>query len=335
MNKAASLFIERTTGFEPDESQAVTQELDISPRKLNRRALKQQQIRRSLHTHAILNLTVPTVGVIAALVLASRIGIRPWEIAILLVTHFLTAGAISVSYHRHLAHKSYRAVGPVRALLMILACMAAQGPPIYWTAVHRQHHAFSDEAGDPHSPNTYGPGLLNKMKGLLHAHMGWLLDHPNINYSYYARDLQRDPLVRRIDRLYYHWILLGLLIPAASGWMITGTALGALQGFLWGGLVRLFVALHVTWSINSICHVFGNRPYATTDGSVNNWWLSIPTAGESWHNNHHAFPYSAMLGLRPTEVDLGGWAIRILEACRLVSDVKVPSQAAIENKRVA
>lgn len=149
------------------------------------------------------------------------------------------------------------------------------------------------------------------------------------------RDLLRDPLVRAVDKLYYWWVLAGLAMPAAVGWMVTGTAQGGLKGFLWGGLVRLFLVHHATWSVNSICHVFGRRPFPNSDGSANNALLAVPTVGESWHNNHHAFPYSAIFGLLPLEVDLSGSFIRLLAACGLASDVRTPNKEAIARKRAA
>jgi stearoyl-CoA desaturase (delta-9 desaturase) len=301
----------------------------------SRRLAKRQQVKRSLYAHALANLTIPTAGCLAALGLAYKEGVGLMEVASLAVMYFLTAGAVSVAYHRHLAHRSFKAKPAVRSLLIIAACMAAQGPPIYWTAVHRHHHSHSDELEDSHSPYRFGRGTWNMTRGLWHAHAGWLLDHPLINFSFYVRDLLRDPLVRTIDRLYYWWVLAGLAMPAAVGWMVTGTAVGGLKGFLWGGLVRLFLVHHATWSVNSICHVFGKRPFPTSDGSANNALLAVPTVGESWHNNHHAFPYSAIFGLMPLELDLGGSFIRSLEACGLAWDVRAPNKEAIARKRAA
>ena len=179
--------------------------------------------------------------------------------------------------------------------------MAVQGPVINWVADHRKHHAHTDEEGDPHSPHVgAGKGVKGAVRGLLHAHVGWLLtEHGRAERAKYARDLVEDRGMRVVDKGFVGWVLLGLALPAALGWLITGSYTGALTGLLWGGLVRVFLLHHVTWSINSVCHFFGRRRFATEDKSTNVWWLALPSFGEAWHHNHHAFPRSATHGLRP------------------------------------
>jgi len=300
--------------------------------KWSRRS-RRRQVEHQLYRQALAALIIPTAGSAVAVMVACQTGVGLMEISLLAVMFVLTCLGISVAFHRHLTHKSFKAKPIARALLIVFGCMAAEGPPIYWAAVHRHHHAHSDEGEDPHSPYRFGSGTRNLIRGLWYAHVGWMLDHPVIKVSFYVRDLLEDSLVRTINDWYYLWVLLGLALPAAIGWLITGTALGGLKGFLWGGMVRLFLLHHFTWSVNSVCHVFGKRPFPTNDGSANNGWLAIPTMGESWHNNHHAFPYSALFGLRSTEIDIGGWAVRLLETCRLAWDVQVPAPAAIARRR--
>jgi stearoyl-CoA desaturase (Delta-9 desaturase) len=201
--------------------------------------------------------------------------------------------------------------------------MAVQGPVINWVADHRKHHAHTDEEGDPHSPHVgAGAGIKGALRGLLHAHVGWLMtEHGRAERSKYARDLVEDRGMRFVDRAFIGWVLLGLALPAALGWLITGSYKGALTGLLWGGLVRIFFIHHVTWSINSVCHFFGRRRFDVEDHSTNVFWLALPTLGEAWHHNHHAFPRSAEHGLGRRELDPSAWVIRAMERVGLVWNV--------------
>jgi stearoyl-CoA desaturase (delta-9 desaturase) len=201
--------------------------------------------------------------------------------------------------------------------------MAVQGPVINWVADHRKHHAHTDEEGDPHSPHVgAGKGFKGALRGLLHAHVGWLLtEHGRAERAKYARDLAEDRGMRFIDRAFVGWVALGLILPAALGWLITGSYKGALTGLLWGGLVRVFLLHHVTWSINSICHFFGTRRFPIEDKSTNVFWLALPSLGEAWHHNHHAFPRSAFHGLRWWELDPSGWLILGMAKVGLAWDV--------------
>jgi stearoyl-CoA desaturase (delta-9 desaturase) len=214
--------------------------------------------------------------------------------------------------------------------------MAIQGPVIRWVADHRRHHAFSDQPGDPHSPHLEeGPGVKGVLKGLWHAHIGWFFDEEQTSAKRWAPDMVREPAMRRIDKLFPLWALLSFFLPAVFGFAITGTISGAISAFLWGSLVRIFMLHHVTWSINSICHFYGDRPYQTTDFSTNNWVLSIISMGESWHNNHHAFPTSAVHGLKPYQIDMTAGVIRVLKVFGLATDIKTVSAKQQETKRVA
>jgi stearoyl-CoA desaturase (delta-9 desaturase) len=225
-----------------------------------------------------------------------------------------------------LTHRALSAPAPVRNSHAVLGSKALQPTPHDWVADHRNHHAVADEDGDPHSPHGHGGGLRGALTGLWHAHMGWLLETQGAaSKRRYARDLLEDPGILLITRLFLPLVGLSLLVPFALGWALTGRLSGGLTGLLWGGLVRVFFVHHVTWSINSVCHFAGRRRFATDDHSTNVFWLALPSLGESWHHNHHAFPRSARHGLRWWEVDISGLVIALLERVGLARDVvRVP-----------
>ena len=223
----------------------------------------------------------------------------------------MTGLGITVGFHRHLTHRGFKAKPWLHGLLGILGSAAIEGPVISWVADHRKHHAFSDEEGDPHSPHVdHGHGWSGAMRGLFHAHMGWLFIHTQRgNKERFAPDLIKDPIISWVDRTFLLWAIGGLLLPFALGWVIGGTLFAAVTGLLWGGLVRVFVLHHFTYSINSLCHVFGNRDFETSDESRNLALIAIPTFGEAWHNNHHAFPTSAVHGLGRWQLDISALTI--------------------------
>ena len=265
---------------------------------------------------------LPFAAFLTAIVLLWNDWVGPADLAILAVMYLLTAIGITVGYHRMLTHRAFDAPGPVRYTLAILGSMAVQGSVIDWVADHRKHHAFTDEDGDPHSPHGHGGGFKGAVHGLWHAHMGWLWQTQGAaEKRRYARDLLDDPGLRRISKRFPYLILLGLLIPAVLGYALTGTWMGALTGYIWGGLVRVFLVHHVTWSINSVCHFFGSRRFDLEDHSTNVFWLALPSLGESWHHNHHAFPRSARHGLKWYELDISGLIIRGLEKVGLARNV--------------
>jgi stearoyl-CoA desaturase (delta-9 desaturase) len=268
----------------------------------------------------------PLVGVILAIVLAWGRGIGPVELWMLGIGYVLGVVGVEVGLHRHFSHRAFQAHPAVRAGLAILGSMAAQGPVLFWVATHRRHHSFSDRVGDPHSPHGHGEGLAELLKGLWHAHVGWLFQGDSTDLGLYARDLLGDRLVFRISQFYFVWLLAGLAVPAAIGGLITRTWTGCALGFVWGGLVRTFLVHHATWSVNSLCHVFGDRPFRTSDRSTNNGWLALSSLGGSWHNNHHGFQWTATNSFEWWQVDACGWVIRGLEVARLAWDVKVPDE---------
>jgi stearoyl-CoA desaturase (delta-9 desaturase) len=280
---------------------------------------------------------IPVVGFVVAIALIF-LGHPPGtlEIGLWLGIHILALIGVEVGFHRHFAHCSYRTHPALRVTLAILGSMAFQGPVIWWAATHRRHHRFSDQEGDPHSPHLYGQGPKALLRGLFHAHMGWLFVASSTRapgWDHYARDLYRDRAIFKVHTLYFYWLALGFIIPTVTGGLVHGTAMGAFMGFLWGGLVRIFIMNHVFyWCINSVTHCYGTRPFESKDNSTNNIWLVIPTLGQSWHNNHHAFPGSAIMGLKWWQLDLGGMIIRGFEKLGLVWNIRTPTSGTIKAK---
>jgi len=239
-----------------------------------------------------------------------------------------TGFGITIGYHRLFTHRAFETSTPVRVLFAVLGSMAVEGSVITWVADHRKHHAFSDEEGDPHSPHVdRRPGILGALHGLWHAHVGWMVSgahHGRASAHRFAPDLVRDRPLRWVNRTFPMWVAITLVAPALLGFAISGfTLAGALTGLLWGGLVRVFLLHHVTWSINSVCHFFGRRRFDTDDESRNVFWLALPSLGEAWHHNHHAFPTSAFHGLRRLEqlADPAGLVIAAMERLGLIWNV--------------
>ena len=278
-------------------------------------------------TGAITVLPILALGVVAWQVWSELLG---WsDLLVFAIMYVLTGLGITVGFHRLFTHRSFKTTKPVRAILAALGSMAIEGPIISWVADHRKHHVYSDHEGDPHSPHVdHGHGLKGALRGLLHAHVGWLFIHTQRGLkSRYAPDLIADPIVNWISRTFLLWVIASLALPFLLGWLITGTLAGALTGLLWGGAVRMLVLHHSTYSINSLCHFFGRQRFKTGDESRNLWWLSVFTFGESWHNNHHAFPTSARHGLGRFQFDPSAWVIWALEKTGLAWDVvRIPPE---------
>jgi stearoyl-CoA desaturase (delta-9 desaturase) len=245
------------------------------------------------------------------------------DLAILAVIYVLTGLGITVGFHRLLTHRSFKTSPVLRGILAALGSAAIEGPVISWVADHRKHHTFSDEQGDPHSPHVgHGGGWRGTLRGLFHAHMGWLFIHTERGAKRrFAGDLIDDPVVSFVNRTFVLWAVLGLAVPFALGYAIGGTLVAGLTALLWGGAVRVFLLHHFTYSINSVCHVFGRRRFETDDESRNVFWLALPTFGEAWHNNHHAFPTSAFHGLGRWQLDPSSAVILTLERSGLIWDV--------------
>jgi stearoyl-CoA desaturase (delta-9 desaturase) len=245
------------------------------------------------------------------------------DLIVFAIMYVLTGLGITVGFHRLFTHRSFKTSRALRFVLAVLGSAAIEGPVISWVADHRKHHAFSDREGDPHSPHVdHGVGWRGALRGLAHAHLGWLFIHTQRgSRERYAPDLLADPVVAVVDRTFLVWALGGLAAAFGLGYAIGGTWHAGLTGLLWGGAVRMLVLHHMTYSINSLCHFFGRRDYATGDHSRNLLWLALPTFGEAWHNNHHAFPTSASHGLSWRQPDPSALVIWLLASVGLVWDV--------------
>ena len=270
---------------------------------------------------------LPFLGFVAVVFLLWGRGINLIDLSLLLGMYVLTAVGITVGYHRLFTHRAFETNKVVQFVLAILGSMAIEGPLLKWVAVHRRHHQHSDTHEDPHSPHEQGDGIIGLLRGIWHAHVGWFFEPDPPNLSHYVKDLHQSRTLRVASALFPLWVALGILIPAALGGLLTGTWMGIATGLLWGGLARVFLVHHVTWSINSICHLWGGHPFQTGDQSRNNFVFGTLGLGEGWHNNHHAFPTSARFGLRWWQVDLGYWFICVLAWLGLAARVRTPSRA--------
>lgn len=278
----------------------------------------------------------PLVGCVAAGIHAYFYGLAPGTLLVAGLLGMITGLGITVGFHRLFTHRSFEARPAVRVALAILGCMSAQGHFFLWVATHRRHHRFSDHDGDPHSPHPHDGSRSNRMRDLFHAHFGWsLTDQLTDDSLQYIPDLTSDARLRRVQRLHLLWIAIGLVLPALLMYAIAGTLQAAIGGLLWGGFVRLTVTNQVTYAVNSICHVWGSRPFDSSDESRNNLLVAIFSMGEGWHNNHHAFPTSARHGQHWWEPDLSWTVIKILRRLGLAWNVKTPSAAQLAVKAEA
>lgn len=256
----------------------------------------------------------PIVGAIYAIARLWQDLIGWQELALFLGLYLATGLGITFGFHRLLTHRSFETTPVIKALALVLGSMAVQGRAIDWAANHLKHHAHADEDGDPHSP----------VEGFFHAHIGWLFSAPPADRERYGQRLLNDPLILTIDRTFLLWVALGLAIPYfIAGW----------EGLLWGGFVRIVLVNHVSWSVNSVCHLFGDRPFDIRDESRNLWLLGLLAFGEGWHHNHHAFPAMAFHGMTRRQVDLTAYIIRLLRRLGLAWNVKLPSPELVERRR--
>jgi stearoyl-CoA desaturase (Delta-9 desaturase) len=258
----------------------------------------------------LLGVIIPFLGLVAAAALLWGWGFRWLELGLLLGMYVLTALGITVGFHRLFTHKSFETNRVVQLILAVLGSMAVQGPLLQWVAQHRRHHQHSDQHKDPHSPHLHCKGMLGLLRGLWHAHLGWCFEPDAPDLGRYVKDLRQSRLLRAVSALFPLWVVVGLLAPAVVGGLLTWSWTGAVLGLVWGGLARVFLVHHVTWSVNSVCHLWGGRPYQTGDHSRNNFVFGVLAMGEGWHNNHHAFPTSARHGLRWWQLDMSYWFIR-------------------------
>jgi stearoyl-CoA desaturase (delta-9 desaturase) len=277
---------------------------------------------------------VPFIALAAAVTRFWGTSLHLHDVLLAIALYYFTGYGIAIGYHRLLTHKAFIARRPLRIALAIMGSMSFEGGPIGWVAAHRRHHIFADGADDPHSPHVHGTGVGQRLRGLWHAHLGWLFTARGSSQQRHAPDLLADRDIVIIDKLFPVWCVVSLGLPFGLGWLIGGTFSAAVGAFVWAGLVRICVLHHVTWSINSICHVFGRRPFSTNDRSSNVRLLSLLSMGESWHNGHHAFPRSARHGLLRGQLDTAALLIRAFEKLGWASDVHWPSAAALQYRRV-
>ena len=294
--------------------------------------LRAAQLERQITVVAVV---LPFLGFIAAIWLLWGGAVTALDLGILAVMYVLVGFGVTIGFHRMLTHRSFEAKPWLRGTLAILGSMSVQGAVIHWVADHRKHHTFTDEEGDPHSPHTHGaPGWRGVLSGLWHSHMGWLFDGERSSARRFAPDLRKDPLIRKIDSLFPVWALLGLAIPFVLGFALSGFELMAgVTAFVWAGLVRVFLLHHATWSVNSICHMYGKQPFSTKDESRNNWAVALVSLGEGWHHSHHAFPTSARHGLQRLQFDPSYALIKLFEKLGWATNVKHPKAEQIEAKR--
>lgn len=278
---------------------------------------------------------VPLVAVLFAIPFAWGWGIGWSDIALSIIFFAITAHGITIGYHRLFTHGSFKPNRGAKIALAIAGSLAIEGPVARWVADHRKHHAFSDQDGDPHSPWRYGDSTIGLIKGFLFAHMGWLFDVEQTPISKYAPDLSKDKDIARISRLFPLWVAVSLISPAVLGGLLTWSWHGAVTAFFWASIIRVGMVHHVTWSINSVCHVWGKHPFMTRDRAGNVAWLAILSGGESWHNLHHSDPTCARHGVLRGQIDSSARIIELLEWFGWVSDVRWPKPERLEARRVA
>ncbi|MGZ3516353.1 MAG: acyl-CoA desaturase [Vulcanimicrobiaceae bacterium] len=245
-----------------------------------------------------------------------------WAVLVGFIIAYATGGfGITLCFHRTLTHRSLRLVRPLEYLTAIFGTLAFQGDPIHWVATHRIHHAHSDRRGDPHSVR----------RGLTWAHLTWLFaKNENVpktseEFKRYAPDLWADPFYRALQVLH---------IPLQVALAVALYFVGGMPFLVWGIFARLVFTYHTTWLVNSAAHAFGYRTYKTTDRSTNSWWVALLSFGEGWHNNHHAFPFSARHGLAWYEIDITWWWIKAMRFLRLADKVRVPTAQMRERLRL-
>jgi stearoyl-CoA desaturase (Delta-9 desaturase) len=280
-------------------------------------------------------IVVPLIGVLAAPFVVWGWGFGWTDLALFVGMYVVTALGITVGFHRLFVHRSFETYGWVKVLYGVMGSMAIEGQLFQWSAMHRRHHQHSDTPDDPHTPHHSGSGVWGVIKGFFHSHVAWLFDPDPAALHRYVKDLRASKALRVVNALFPLWAAISIVLPAVLGGLITMSWAGALTGFIWGSAVRIFLVHHVTWSVNSACHLWGKQPFKSNDESRNNAIVGLLAMGEGWHNTHHAFPTSARHGLRWWQIDLSWYTIRAMELVGLAWDVKVPTkEQQIKNARV-
>jgi stearoyl-CoA desaturase (Delta-9 desaturase) len=315
---------------EQAEKVGLTERTTASPATVMTRSLRGA---RAEQVVLLTLIVVPFLAILAAVPVAWGWGLGWHDIVIALVMYAISGHGITVGFHRYFTHGAFKAKKALRVALAIAGSLAIEGPVIRWVADHRRHHAYSDREGDPHSPWRYGENFRALMKGLWHAHIGWMFDVEQTNHQRFAPDLLADRAIVRVSKAFPWLSATSLLLPAVVGFAWSGGRWqGAATAFFWASLVRVAVLHHVTWSINSICHTIGEKPFSTRDRSGNVWWLAVPSMGESWHNLHHADPTAARHGVLRGQLDSSARVIWTLEKLHLAYDVRWPSPERIAGK---
>lgn len=305
------------------------------PAFLNPEEQTHEKISFSVRIVTFFAILIPFLGVVAAPFIVWGWGFGWTDLGLLVGLYTLTALGITVGFHRLFVHRSFETYGWVKFLFAVLGSMAIEGPLFQWAAMHRKHHQHSDTPEDPHTPHHSGNGVWGTIKGFFFAHVTWLFAPDPVGLVKYIKDLKQNKSLRVASALFPLWATISILLPAVLGGLITQSWVGALTGLIWGGLVRIFLVHHVTWSVNSACHIWGQRPYKSGDQSTNNFIVGVLAMGEGWHNTHHAFPTSARHGLRWWQIDTSWYLIRAMKALGLAWDVKVPTkEQQIKNQRV-
>ena len=292
--------------------------------------------RQSTQERVILGafIALPFLAILAAIPIAWG-GWLGWRDVVIAVLMYLISGhGITVGFHRLFTHRSFKANRGLKISLAVAGSLAIEGPVIRWVADHRKHHKYSDRDGDPHSPWRYGETVPALVKGMFYAHMGWMFDIEQTNQRQYAPDLIKDPDIRAVSRAFPWLVAVSLLLPAVLGGLLSWSWQGALTAFFWGTLVRVGLLHHVTWSINSICHAVGERPFASRDKSGNVWWLAFLSMGESWHNLHHADPTCARHGVLKGQIDSSARLIWLFDKLGWARDVRWPSAERVQSRRI-
>jgi stearoyl-CoA desaturase (delta-9 desaturase) len=281
----------------------------------------------------VIVIVVPLLGLVAAPFFLWGWGFSWTDLGLLVGMYLLTALGITVGFHRLFVHRSFETYTWVKFVFAVLGSMAVQGSLFRWVAMHRRHHQHSDTPDDPHTPHHAGRGVLGVIRGAWHAHVGWIFDPDPPGLDDYVKDLKKSRALRVASALWPLWVVLGLVIPGLIGGLVKGSWLGVWTGLIWGGLARIFLVHHVTWSVNSACHLWGFRPYRSEDESRNNVIFGILALGEGWHNAHHAFPTSARHGLSWWQIDVSYYVIRLMSWVGLAWGVKTPTAEAVERAR--
>ncbi|MGI5352877.1 acyl-CoA desaturase [Streptomyces sp. CA-250714] len=305
----------------------------VSPDSLPSATLGGEKRRSAEQIALLLFITVPFVALVAAVPLAWGWGVSWLDLGLLVAMYYIGCHGITIGFHRYFTHGSFKAKRPLRIALAVMGSLAVEGPLVRWVADHRKHHKFSDAEGDPHSPWRYGETIPALMKGLWWAHVAWMFDEEQTPQHKYAPDLVKDPALRAVSRQFVMWTVVSLMIPPVIGGLATWSWQGAVTAFFWGSLVRVALLHHVTWSINSICHAVGKRPFKSRDRSGNVWWLAILSCGESWHNLHHADPTCARHGVERGQIDSSARIIRWFEKAGWAYDVRWPKHDRLDSRR--